>query len=408
MKRKNRLPMLIFSKRNPRRVNTWQNRTSYSRQTVKPVYTNLLRALCVPTHSDQTWLGVLKNGLNVLGFHRCPNTHVGITLQSLPDKKRLYEQSAFLRRIGKPLVLWLGLVGLGNLLTTPVALAGDEVKKYGHVADLGENSSHGANYLLGSKITVTQDIVLTHVGIIFRTTNYNAQVGVYSDVAGNPDTLLADTGTFAVTAIGPVETPVQSQVSLPAGNYWFMAVYSSTASTGKSDLGDSYKYTAHSFGMPLPSPFGPTSDGKNSFNYYLVGRVDSDNDGEYVLETPPNSQFTTVPVNMEKLIAYCADESGCQITLSIKDDPGSVNGPHRFFYSDTTKQWNVSSLPNPATGQDKNSVTEHILQAGNYACYFTDGEYVINQNPTDDQAQLGLLKWSGAGPTQTCVLTIDD
>jgi len=111
---------------------------------------------------------------------------------------------------------------------------------------------------------------------------------------------------------------------------------------------------------------------------------------------------------MEKLIAYCADESGCQITLSIKDDPGSVNGPHRFFYSDTTKQWNVSSLPNPATGQDKNSVTEHILQAGNYACYFTDGEYVINQNPTDDQAQLGLLKWSGAGPTQTCVLTIDD
>jgi formylglycine-generating enzyme required for sulfatase activity len=49
------------------------------------------------------------------------------------------------------LVLWLGLVGLGNLLTTPVALAGDDVKRYGHVADLSENSTHYANYLLGSK-----------------------------------------------------------------------------------------------------------------------------------------------------------------------------------------------------------------------------------------------------------------
>jgi len=117
--------MLIFSKRNLQQTSTWQNRTSYLRQTVKRVY-NLLPALRVPTDSDQTCLGASKKGLNFRGFHRSPtSTHAKVTLLSQPDKKitRLYEQSASLRRIGLSLALWLGLGALAYLSIAPIASA---------------------------------------------------------------------------------------------------------------------------------------------------------------------------------------------------------------------------------------------------------------------------------------------
>jgi hypothetical protein len=148
-----------------------------------------------------------------------------------------------------------------------------------------------------------------------------------------------------------------------------------------------------------------------------IGDVCDTDDEKYELQTPPNQQCTifprenqcvTVPVDMQKLIAYCADESGCQITLSIKDDPDSVKGPYRFTYSDTTKQWEVSSLTPPISGQDKNESVQHILELEGYTCYFTDGEYINHDNSSDDQEQLGLLKWTEIEQTQTCVLVIRD
>jgi hypothetical protein len=136
---------------------------------------------------------------------------------------------------------------------------------------------------------------------------------------------------------------------------------------------------------------------------------------EYVLETPPDrrcyvkpteNQCVTEPVDMQKLIAYCAD--GCQITLGIKDNPKSVKGPFRFTYSDTTKPWEVSSLTPPISGQDKNGSVQHILELEGYTCYFTDGEYVNHDNSSDAQKQLGLLKWTEIEQTQACVLVIRD
>jgi hypothetical protein len=131
----------------------------------------------------------------------------------------------------------------------------------------------------------------------------------------------------------------------------------------------------------------------------------------YVLQTQPGLINTTIPVDMEKFIAYCADESGCTITLGIKgwdaDHPGSVNslGPDSFFYSDTTKQWTKSQSIKLTAGEDKNGSVENILQL--HSCYFTDGEVINKDNYSDDKAQVGLKNWYGNEKT-VCVLVIRD
>jgi hypothetical protein len=145
---------------------------------------------------------------------------------------------------------------------------------YGNVADLGANSSHSPNFLLGSSITINQPVDLLSAGVIFRTDGYTADIGLYSSatVGGLPDQLLATTGAFNVTSTGVVETPFTTNPLLAPGNYWFMAVYNLQASVGiTSQTSDLVAYESFNFSSTLPSTFGPaiTYTGQ-AFNYYLV------------------------------------------------------------------------------------------------------------------------------------------
>jgi hypothetical protein len=162
-------------------------------------------------------------------------------------------------------------IGILLLIANPV---GAQVVRYGNVADLGGSSDHLADYLLGSEINVPQQITLTGAGILFRTSGYNAEVGIYADSSGVPGALLGDTGPFAVASTGYVETPVLDPVVLPAGNYWFEAVYDNVASVGISfdDPSAQVDYVSLDFGSPLPNPFpAPDVYDGQAFNYYLVG-----------------------------------------------------------------------------------------------------------------------------------------
>lgn len=138
--------------------------------------------------------------------------------------------------------------------------------------EFSASSRHSADYLLGSKINVPSDLLLLSVGIIFKTDGYSANVGIYSDVGGHPGDLLATTNQFAVVSTGDVETPVISPLVLPAGDYWFQAVYSADASVGILEgTGAQVDYASHEFSNPLPTVGGWGTYNDQEFKYYLVG-----------------------------------------------------------------------------------------------------------------------------------------
>ena len=144
---------------------------------------------------------------------------------------------------------------------------------FGNPVDLGANSRHTANFLLGTQITIDQSVNLLEAGVIFRTKGYNANIGLYSasSTDGLPDQLLATTGAFPVLAVGTVTAPFTTAPLLNPGTYWFMAVFDSAASVGKLDSAtDLVAYSSLAFTPDLPASFGAASTYTRRFNFFLV------------------------------------------------------------------------------------------------------------------------------------------
>jgi PEP-CTERM motif len=147
---------------------------------------------------------------------------------------------------------------------------------YGNDVEFPDSSDHSPDYLLGSKYTVTQKIVLQKAGITFKDFfNFNAKVGIYTDAGGAPNTLVAETGEFHVMSPGVTETPLLTTHTIPAGDYWFMAVFDAFMSVGISYGGKAQAdYIGHKFNSPLPATFpAPRIYTREAFNYYLVGET---------------------------------------------------------------------------------------------------------------------------------------
>jgi hypothetical protein len=164
------------------------------------------------------------------------------------------------------------------------------------------------NYLLGSKYTVTQPIVLQKAGIIFGTAITNAKIGIYTDAGGAPNTLVAETGSFEVYLDTVLETPLLTTPTIPAGDYWFMAVFDAVETRVGISYDDSAQvaYIAHAFNAPLPATFpAPSFYTGPAFNFYLVGETtiissDYNDDGavdaaDYVVWRRAPNSFGGVP-----------------------------------------------------------------------------------------------------------------
>jgi hypothetical protein len=139
-----------------------------------------------------------------------------------------------------------------------------------------EREGNLPNYLLGSKYTVTQPIVLQKAGILFGSAITNAKVGIYTDAGGAPNTLVAETGSFEVYFDSVLETPLLTTPTIPAGDYWFMAVYDAVETPVVIAYDDSAQvaYIAHTFSSPLPTTFPvPTFYTGVAFATYLVGET---------------------------------------------------------------------------------------------------------------------------------------
>jgi len=146
--------------------------------------------------------------------------------------------------------------------------------KYGNATAFTNQGSFGQGYLLGQTITTPVSGRLRKLGLISGTAGPMVKIGLYTDAGGQPGSLIAQIPSRTVAA-GVNEFALPSPVVLPAGTYWFMAIYSPDGTTLRSMDGDTarvIKYITHTFANALPTTFPATSmtyNGQN-FNYYLV------------------------------------------------------------------------------------------------------------------------------------------
>lgn len=141
---------------------------------------------------------------------------------------------------------------------------------YGNHVVFSDSSSHSPNYLLGSRITLPNAATLTHLAVITKGAGPSMKLALYGDASGNPSTLLASTPSTPMV-LGTMEIAV-ANVFLPAGDYWFMAVFDQSASIGydMSDPNAVVKYMSLTFSQPLPTVFpAPTTYNGQRFNYYI-------------------------------------------------------------------------------------------------------------------------------------------
>jgi hypothetical protein len=140
--------------------------------------------------------------------------------------------------------------------------------------DLGSTDFHSEGYLIGVKVVLPADALLSRIGIIVRSdaAGHNVQMAVYSDGGSGPSKLMA--ATSGETLIGgrnelrPTSTPI-----LPAGGYWIMSVFDRETNVGHDTAtGETWRYLPFSYGNSLPPTI--TTSMQTPFvahiNHYLV------------------------------------------------------------------------------------------------------------------------------------------
>jgi hypothetical protein len=125
-------------------------------------------------------------------------------------------------------------------------------EQVGHAEDLGGDSSHAVNILLGTLHTLTEDGVLQGVGVIGRRNGPAFRIGIYSDTGGTPDVLIADIAGGDLRA-GSQTIPTEERL-VGAGDYWVMGLYDGAASIGESGPQDrDTRLIEHEFADPMPA-----------------------------------------------------------------------------------------------------------------------------------------------------------
>jgi len=143
--------------------------------------------------------------------------------------------------------------------------------KVGDYTNYGTQGSFTANYLLGEKVTLTQAATLLDFGLISASSGQHVVMALYTDNNNSPNTLVAYTASTTVSATDQQIAP-NTQASLPAGSYWMMAVYDTTAGPDRDNsTSNTIDYISFTYGSTLPTTFpAPTSYSGQDFNYYLL------------------------------------------------------------------------------------------------------------------------------------------
>jgi hypothetical protein len=145
-------------------------------------------------------------------------------------------------------------------------------ERYGITAQLPSSGNFAANDLLGTAIVVPTAGTLRKFGFLSATAGPNLKIGIYTDAAGTPGTLVAQMPATAILQ-GLNEVALATPVALAAGTYWFMGIYDASGAVyyTTSAPTSTVKYVSLTFASALPTTFPtPTTYTGQAFNYYLV------------------------------------------------------------------------------------------------------------------------------------------
>jgi hypothetical protein len=127
--------------------------------------------------------------------------------------------------------------------------------------------------ITAQKVTIGSAITVTKLAVLSLGNGPNAALALYANQGTRPVSVVAQTGTFALTS-GANEVPVLSAASLPPGTYWLAANFSdapsiacSQGSVATDEGGDVV------FGSSWPDPWTPPPLQLSSepLGLYLVG-----------------------------------------------------------------------------------------------------------------------------------------
>lgn len=145
------------------------------------------------------------------------------------------------------------------------------VVRVGYPTPLGGFQNVSRDYLLGERITLPNPVTLVKFGVLVGVAGPQARFSLYANAGSLPGALLAQTATVTLTSGAMEVDPTEANVALPAGTYWFMANYETTANIGFGGASNTIVYRSLPFGSAIPNPYGAaTSYTSQTLNYYLV------------------------------------------------------------------------------------------------------------------------------------------
>jgi hypothetical protein len=130
------------------------------------------------------------------------------------------------------------------------------VIKIGETNILGTDDSGNANLLVAQQANLPQNATVQSLSFYVATAGGQLRLGFYSDNAGNPGMLLAQTATFTPT-VGWNTQAVQTPVLLPAGTYWLAYLPQSNSMHYRVESSGAGRGASYTFGS-LPSTYPGT------------------------------------------------------------------------------------------------------------------------------------------------------
>ena len=143
----------------------------------------------------------------------------------------------------------------------------------GYPIQFAQTTTLSPNFLLAEQVTVPANAVLASANVILNSpvdAGTDIKVGLYTDAAGSPGTLIASTAS-AVATIGRNELPFSPAGPIAAGNYWFALITDTEVGIRFSiTTSVTFKLAPHTFANAIPATY-PTSTSQSGYalNFFL-------------------------------------------------------------------------------------------------------------------------------------------
>jgi hypothetical protein len=152
---------------------------------------------------------------------------------------------------------------------THIACDGACCAAYGNVTKLSSSGNYSANALCTRPLTIAFAGTLASLGVISVSSGTQIALGLYTDDAGTPGTLVAQTSAGTLNG-GTLVLPAPN-TPLAAGKYWFAASFSASTSVVEDPTTVTAYCTTSTFGGAFPSPYpSVTSYSGRIANFFVL------------------------------------------------------------------------------------------------------------------------------------------